>query len=399
MQLRLDECLPIGGCRIAAGDAGIRYKNRNDLVLFAFATGTVMAGQFTQNTFCAAPVQLAKAHLHQASPRWLLINAGNANAGTGAAGLAAAEQSCRAVAQLFAADPAEVLPFSTGVIGQQLPVDKIALALPGLKDQLDSQGWGAAARAIMTTDTQPKMATADCLVGAKTVRVSGIAKGSGMIHPNMATMLAFIATDLVLTVEQADRLNRICVNRSFNRISVDGDTSTNDACVLAATGASGVALDADNEAQLLELLSAVYIELAQKIVRDGEGATKFVTVRVEGGASVDECLRVARAIAVSPLVKTAWYASDPNWGRILAAVGNAGLAQLNPEGVNIYLDDVCIVHGGGLDATYQEAAGQAVFDQASFSVRVELGRGTFVESLWTCDLSHDYVTINAEYRS
>ncbi len=390
--------LVICGCQLAATAAGIRYRDRPDLVLMAFDEEACMAGVFTRNAFCAAPVKVAREHLR--SGRYLLINAGNANAGTGAAGEKASRESCEAVAELFSAQPSEVLPFSTGVIGEQLPVAKIRAALPGLKSALQETGWHDAAQAIMTTDTRPKIASLSVALGDTEVGITGIVKGSGMIHPNMATMLAFIVTDAKIPSNQLDDLNQYCAERSFNRISVDGDTSTNDACMLVATGAKKV--DLDNEEDLKKFQQAlldVYTNLAKQIVLDGEGATKFVTLDVRGGATSEECLKVARTVACSPLVKTAWYASDPNWGRMLAAVGNANLADLQTEKVAIFVDDVSIVAEGGLNPDYREEQGQEVFSRNQFTVRIELGRGTAREELWTCDLSHDYVSINADYRS
>ncbi len=395
-----DQPLTIAGCRLAAGDAGIRYRGRNDLVLMAFDAGTRMAGVFTRNNFCAAPVIVAREHLQQGSLLAMLINAGNANAGTGSAGLEAARASCQAAAELLSVRAEQVLPFSTGVIGEQLPVDRIRSALPGLVQALNEQGWEQAARAIMTTDTRVKIASLEVSLSDGPVRITGIAKGSGMIHPNMATMLGFVATDASLEQAELAALNREAAEHSFNRISVDGDTSTNDACILAATGASGVGMrHASDRLAFAAALTAVYQDLARKIVLDGEGATKFVTLDVESGASSEECLRVARAVACSPLVKTAWYASDPNWGRILAAVGNAGIQDLQTEQVQIYLDEVCIVKSGGLNPDYREDQGKAVFNKSEFTVRIRLGRGSSREQVWTCDLSHQYVTINAAYRS
>lgn len=391
--------LVIAGCRLASVAAGIRYKNRDDLLLMELAPGSVSAGVFTQNTFCAAPVVIARKHLGVASPRYLLINAGNANAGTGEEGYHRALESCDYIADHFNVSRTEVLPFSTGVIGQQLAIDKIAQSLSVLDEALDENGWERAARAIMTTDTQVKVASVSVPLSNGEVSISGIAKGSGMIHPNMATMLAFLATDLVLSQSQVEGFNRKAAEKSFNRISVDGDTSTNDACILSATGASGVSLTGADEALFAEALDELYTNLAKKIVLDGEGATKFITVLVEQGADTAECLKVARTVACSPLVKTAWYASDPNWGRILAAVGNADIGELEPAKVNIYLDDVRIVKAGGLDPDYQESQGQEIFNKSAFEVRIELGRGDATEKVWTCDLSHEYVTINAEYRT
>jgi glutamate N-acetyltransferase/amino-acid N-acetyltransferase len=391
--------LSIAGCRLASVAAGIRYKNRDDLVLMELAPGSVAAGVFTQNTLCAAPVIVARKHLSASSPRYFLINSGNANAGTGEEGYQKALASCDSVASHFNVDREQVLPFSTGVIGQQLAVEKIVQNMPSLDANLAENGWEKAARAIMTTDTQMKVASVSVPLSNGEIAISGIAKGSGMIHPNMATMLAFAATDLTLNQSQAYRFNLEAAERSFNRISVDGDSSTNDACILAATGSSGVFLEEQDKDLFASALKELYLKLAQKIVLDGEGATKFISVVVEQGADSAECLQVARTVSCSPLVKTAWYASDPNWGRILAAVGNADIGELNPVKVNIYLDDVRIVKAGGLDPEYREEQGQKVFDKSAFEVRIELGRGDAKETVWTCDLSHEYVTINAEYRT
>ncbi|MDX1595053.1 MAG: bifunctional glutamate N-acetyltransferase/amino-acid acetyltransferase ArgJ [Gammaproteobacteria bacterium] len=391
------EMLPVAGVRLGTTRAGLRRSGeRDDLLLIELVEDSAAAAVFTRNAFCAAPVVVAREHLAHRAPRWLLVNAGNANAGTGAEGLASARTCCAAVAD----DPARVLPFSTGVIGEPLPVDKVVAALPSVRASLSESGWMAAARAIMTTDTRPKGASRRVMIDGRPVTVTGIAKGAGMIRPDMATMLAFIATD----AEAPADLLRSCLDgavaASFNRISVDGDTSTNDACVLMATGASGVRLG-DRVARELfaDAVMGVCVELAQAIVRDGEGATKFITVEVEGGADAAECLRVAETIAHSPLVKTAFYASDPNWGRILAAVGRAGVEALDLERVVIDLDEVRIVESGGRAPGYREADGQRVMDREEITVRVDLGRGAAREWLWTCDFSHDYVTINAEYRT
>ncbi len=392
---------PVAGVRLGSTRAGLRRRGeRHDLLLVELAEGSTGAAVFTRNAFCAAPVTVARNHLAATPPRWLLVNAGNANAGTGAEGLAAAEACCRALAELAGQQATGVLPFSTGVIGEPLPVGKLTAALPQALAALDVAGWKAAAEAIMTTDTRPKGASRCMSLGGREFTVTGIAKGAGMIRPDMATMLAFIATDASLPAVELQATLDAAVNASFNRISVDGDTSTNDACVLLATGASGVTIDSETERAAFDgAVREVCVELAQAIVRDGEGATKFITVRIEGGANPGECLQVAETIAHSPLVKTAFFASDPNWGRILAAVGRAGLEALDLERVVIDLDEVRIVEGGGRAAGYREEDGQRVMDREEITVRVDLGRGPASETLWTCDFSHDYVTINAEYRT
>ncbi len=392
---------PVAGVRLGSTRAGLRRRSeRHDLLLVELAEGSTGAAVFTRNAFCAAPVTVARNHLAATPPRWLLVNAGNANAGTGAEGLAAAEACCRALAELAGLQASGVLPFSTGVIGEPLPVGKLTAALPQALAALDVAGWKAAAEAIMTTDTRPKGASRCVSLGGREFTVTGIAKGAGMIRPDMATMLAFIATDASLPAVELQATLDAAVNASFNRISVDGDTSTNDACVLLATGASGVTIDSETERAAFDgAVREVCVELAQAIVRDGEGATKFITVRIEGGANPGECLQVAETIAHSPLVKTAFFASDPNWGRILAAVGRAGLEALDLERVVIDLDEVRIVEGGGRAAGYREEDGQRVMDREEITVRVDLGRGPASETLWTCDFSHDYVTINAEYRT
>ncbi len=392
---------PVAGVRLGSTRAGLRRRGeRHDLLLVELAEGSTGAAVFTRNAFCAAPVTVARNHLAATPPRWLLVNAGNANAGTGAEGLAAAEACCRALAELAGLQASGVLPFSTGVIGEPLPVGKLTAALPQALAALDVAGWKAAAEAIMTTDTRPKGASRCVSLGGREFTVTGIAKGAGMIRPDMATMLAFIATDASLPAVELQATLDAAVNASFNRISVDGDTSTNDACVLLATGASGVTIDSETERAAFDgAVREVCVELAQAIVRDGEGATKFITVRIEGGANPGECLQVAETIAHSPLVKTAFFASDPNWGRILAAVGRAGLEALDLERVVIDLDEVRIVEGGGRAAGYREEDGQRVMDREEITVRVDLGRGPASETLWTCDFSHDYVTINAEYRT
>jgi glutamate N-acetyltransferase/amino-acid N-acetyltransferase len=392
----------VPGVRLAAVSAGIKKPGRLDVVLFELSEGSVTAGVFTSNAFCAAPVVLSKRHLAARMPRYFLINTGNANAGTGEPGLAAALRCCQALATLSCIDETGVLPFSTGVIGELLPAEKVTAVLPEALRELAPENWDLAARGIMTTDTRPKAASRQLTLGGKELTITGIAKGAGMIKPNMATMLGYVCTDLALAAEEAQTLVREAANKSFNRITVDGDTSTNDCCMLAATGASGVSfsgLSADERVQFVAALQEVFVELATAIIKDGEGATKFVTVDVEGGADTEECLKVGYAIAESPLVKTALFASDPNWGRILAAVGRAGLRGLDLDAIGIWLDDVKIVERGARAASYTEEQGQRVLKQEAFTIRVSLGRGAVSERLWTCDFSHDYVSINADYRS
>ena len=398
----LPELLPVPGARLGAAAAGIRYQGRDDLVVVELAEGSRRAGVFTRNAFCAAPVTLARRNLSEAEPRYLLINSGNANAGTGAAGMSAAKASCAALAERGGCEAAAVLPFSTGVIGEPLNVERLAAGLPAALDDLNEANWGRAAKAIMTTDTVAKGASRQVVIDGVTVTVTGMAKGSGMIHPNMATMLGYVVTDAPIAQERLQECLEEAVNASFNRITVDGDTSTNDACILAATGRAGIpeiqgygpAFEA-----LCDAVTAVCMELAQAIIRDGEGATKFITVEVLGGRDEQECLDVAYTIALSPLVKTAFHASDPNWGRILAAVGRAGVEEMDLDAVTIHLGEVCIVRDGGRDPAYTEEAGQAVMNEAEITVTVDLGRGEAKERVWTTDLSYEYVRINAEYRT
>ena len=391
---------PVAGVRLGTASAGVRKPGRRDLVVIELAPGSSSAGLFTRNAFCAAPVQLARAHLGTGAARYWVINTGNANAGMGADGLARAESVCAALARATGVATDQVLPFSTGVIGEPLPAERIVAALPTAVAALDGNGWPLAAEGILTTDTRPKGASRRVrLPGGETLSVTGIAKGAGMIRPDMATMLAFVATDARVGAPLLKDMLIAAAEKSFNRITIDGDTSTNDALMLAATGAVDCALDEAAIAALGAAVAEVCTELAQAIVRDGEGATKFVTVRVEGGANAAECLRVAYAVAESPLVKTALFASDPNWGRILAAVGRAGVAGLDVERVSLWLDEVLIAARGARAKGYTEAAGQRVMDRAEFTIRIDLGRGNSVETLWTTDLSHDYVRINAEYRT
>jgi glutamate N-acetyltransferase/amino-acid N-acetyltransferase len=394
--------LPIRGLRLGCTAAGIRYQGRNDLVAIALPPGSTCTAVFTRNAFCAAPVVVAREHLACTAPRYLVINSGNANAGTGDPGLAAARESCRLVAAAAGCSPEQVLPFSTGVIGEPLPVERIGAAATALLADLAEDGWERAADAIMTTDTVRKLVSREVAVGAGTIRVTGMAKGAGMICPDMATMLAYVATDAAADRTLLERCLEEAVEPSFNAITIDGDTSTNDACVLMATGGSGVAVEnAESEAgrALFDAVREVCMALARAIVRDGEGATKLVEIRIEEAADRAEARAVAYAIAHSPLVKTALFASDPNWGRILAAVGRAGLRDLDIRGVRIRLDDVQIVRAGGRDPGYTEAAGKAVVARPEFTIGVALGRGDFATRVLTCDLSFDYVKINAEYRT
>ncbi|MBU0499974.1 MAG: bifunctional glutamate N-acetyltransferase/amino-acid acetyltransferase ArgJ [Gammaproteobacteria bacterium] len=392
----------VGGIRLSACAAGIRYRGRDDLVLMEIAEGGTCAGVFTTNAFCAAPVIVAREHLVSGSPRYLLINSGNANAGTGEPGLRACRESCRFLAAAAGCALNQVLPFSTGVIGQDLPVERIASAVPELIAGLSVDGWERASRAIMTTDTVPKLASRRLDLGGRTVRVTGMAKGSGMIRPDMATMLAYLATDAQVPKALLQACLEQAVAPSFNAITVDGDTSTNDACILVASGQSGVGiadLESGEGRRFAAAVADVCMELARAIIRDGEGATKLVEVAVREATSVEEARAVAYTVAHSPLVKTALFASDPNWGRILAAVGRAPLANLDVNGVRIWLDDVCIVSKGGRDPAYEEAAGQGVMGRPEFQIRIALGRGAAAAKVLTCDFSFDYVKINAEYRS
>jgi glutamate N-acetyltransferase/amino-acid N-acetyltransferase len=396
--------LPVAGLRIGVAMAGVRKANRRDLVVFALDEGAAVAGVFTQNRFCAAPVQLCREHLRAGTGiRALLVNTGNANAGTGADGLARARRSCATLAGLLAVEPAQVLPFSTGVIMETLPVERIEAGLPAALADLAPAHWFEAATGIMTTDTLPKAASRQVLIDGCTVTVTGISKGAGMIRPDMATMLGFIATDAVIGQPLLQALLAEVADASFNRITIDGDTSTNDSFILMATQRAGHApidaLDSPAGRALHDAVTAVAQQLAQAIVRDGEGATKFITIRVQGGRSEAECRLAAYAVAHSPLVKTAFFASDPNLGRILAAVGYAGIADLDQGLIDLFLDEVHVVHEGGRHADYREEHGQRVMQRSEITVRVDLHRGPAEATVWTCDLSHDYVSINADYRS
>ncbi len=397
------EMHPVAGFSLGTTRAGIRYPDRRDLVVMECVEGSTIGAVFTQNAFCAAPVTLCREHLEQSAPRYLVTNTGNANAGTGSDGRRDAEQVCDALAALVSAAPEEVLPFSTGVIGEPLPVGAIVNGLADAVASLSESGWEDAAHGIMTTDTVIKGASRRLEIDGHQVTITGIAKGSGMIHPGMATMLAYVATDAAVDRGLLQEMVDEVVNRSFNRITVDGDTSTNDSFVVVATGESRLPqlMERDGRAssQFIQALQSLAIELAQKMVRDGEGATKFVTIQVDGARSGEEALDVAFTVAHSPLVKTALFASDPNWGRILAAVGRAGVDGLEIDAVTLWLDEVCIVEHGGRAAGYREEQGQSVMDREEVTIRIDLGRGVASETVWTTDLSHDYVTINAEYRT
>ncbi|WP_288374657.1 bifunctional glutamate N-acetyltransferase/amino-acid acetyltransferase ArgJ [uncultured Pseudomonas sp.] len=393
---------PVPGFELGIASAGIKRPGRKDVVVMRCAEGSSVAGVFTLNAFCAAPVILSKQRV-QGTVRYLLTNTGNANAGTGAPGLAAAERTCAKLAELTGVPAESVLPFSTGVIGEPLPVEKIEGALQAALDNLSENHWAEAATGIMTTDTLPKGASRQFQHDGVTVTVTGISKGAGMIRPNMATMLGYIATDAKVAPAVLKDLMLDGANKSFNRITIDGDTSTNDCCMLIATGKANLPEVTEASGVLFEALKKavfeVCMEVAQAIVRDGEGATKFVTVQVNGGGNHQECLDVGYAVAHSPLIKTALFASDPNWGRILAAVGRAGVPELDVSLIDVYLDSVCIASKGGRSPSYTEEQGSAVMAQEEITIRIELGRGQCSETIWTTDLSHEYVKINAEYRT
>ena len=393
---------PVPGIRLGVAQAAIKRAGRDDLLVIESAAGSSCAAVFTQNAFCAAPVMLARRHM-ESHPRWLLINSGNANAGTGSRGMDDAIECCKGLAQAAGgADPDQVLPFSTGVIGEYLPLDRMLEAIPLAVANMATDKWDQAARAIMTTDTRPKAASRLIQCDAGNVVLTGICKGSGMIHPNMATMLAFIGTDAKIPQTLLQSLLARAVDQTFNCISVDGDTSTNDACVLLASGHSGVEIGDEQSLDcrlFFDALLSLCSELAEAIVRDGEGATKLIHVQVQGAANRDEARKVGFTVAHSPLVKTAFFASDPNWGRILAAVGRAGSAELEIERVNIWLDEVQIVENGGRCDRYEESSGAAVMAKPEITIRIELGRGEGEAVIKTCDFSYDYVRINAEYRT
>jgi glutamate N-acetyltransferase/amino-acid N-acetyltransferase len=399
-----EDLLPVEGLALGVAEAGVRKAERKDLLVMRLAEGASVAGVFTQNRFCAAPVILCREHLALARPvRALVVNTGNANAGTGDDGLVRARKACAELSLLLGCDSAQILPFSTGVIMEPLPVERIVAALPRALADCREGNWASAAEAIMTTDTVPKACSRQLTLGGKPVTVTGIAKGAGMIHPDMATMLGFVATDAAVSQVALQQMLTQAAARSFNRISVDGDTSTNDSFMLIATGAAGTqTIDGQRHpdyAALAGAVTEVAVWLAQAIIRDGEGATKFITVQVEGGKNEQECSKVAFAIAHSPLVKTAFFASDPNLGRLLCAIGYAGIPDLDVGGVQLHLGDVLVAKDGGRNPAYREEDGQRVMQQSEITVRVELGRGTAQSTVWTCDLSHDYVSINADYRS
>ena len=394
---------PVPGVRLGIAQAGIRKQGRKDLLIVALQEGTAVAGVFTRNRFCAAPVLLCREHLEAAAPRALVVNTGNANAGTGVRGLDDARATCAAVAPRLGVRAEQVLPFSTGVIMEPLPMQRLLAGIPAAIADLREDNWLSAAEAIMTTDTLPKATSRQIDIDGRRVTVTGMSKGAGMIHPDMATMLGFIATDAAVEQNALRAMLGFAVDRSFNAITIDGDTSTNDSLVLMASGAAGNApvasLQSPGGRALLGAIADVATELAQAIVRDGEGATKFITIHVEAGRSREECRQIAFAIAHSPLVKTAFFASDPNLGRILAAIGYAGVDDLDGGAVDLHLDEVKVVSGGGRDPGYEEAQGQRVMQREEIVIRVLLRRGDASATVWTCDLSHDYVTINAEYRT
>ena len=394
---------PISGLALGFAEAGIKRAKRKDVLVMRLAPGSTVAGVFTQNRFCAAPVQLCKQHLLEANPiEALIVNTGNANAGTGEEGLRRAFEICQVLAKSFGLSPEQVLPFSTGVIMEQLPADKIVAAIPQAVAQLIEDNWFAAAEAIMTTDTLPKAASLTINTELGPIAITGISKGAGMIQPNMATMLGFVGTNVQIDRGLLQELTTEAADLSFNAITIDGDTSTNDSFIVMATGQSPIRIQSRSDplySLFREGLIAISQQLAQLIVRDGEGATKFITICVKGGKNSLECKQVAKAIAHSPLVKTAFFASDPNLGRILAAVGYAGVGDLDSGKVQLWLDDVWVAKDGGRHPDYQEEQGQAVMKQSEITVTVDLGRGNAMETVWTCDLSHEYVSINADYRS
>lgn len=393
----------IDGIKIGFTNAGVKQTKRPDIVVFELDETASTAGIFTENAFCAAPVQISKKHLKEAHTRYLIINTGNANAGTGKGGYDDALEICKTVADAKGVAIEQVLPFSTGVIGERLPMGKILPAIPNALENTKGDVWFDASRGIMTTDTQPKGTSTQFEYEGQTISISGISKGAGMIKPNMATMLGFIATDAPVEKEILQEICSELGNKSFNRISIDGDTSTNDSCMLMASGTANVkkltSKDQPFYQVLKDELEKVFLYLAHAIVRDGEGATKFVAINVQNCENSKEALRIAYTIAHSPLVKTALFASDANWGRILAAVGRSGVRDMDVEKINLYLDDVCIAENGARAAGYTEAAGSAVMAQSELTIRVDMGRGSASETVWTTDLSHEYVTINADYRS
>jgi glutamate N-acetyltransferase / amino-acid N-acetyltransferase len=394
---------PVNGIELGYAEAGIKKPGRKDVLVMKLAETATVAGVFTKNRFCAAPVQVSRAHLASGKPiRALVVNTGNANAGTGEPGMANAQRTCAELAKVLGLDAEQVLPFSTGVILEPLPVEKVVAGLPAAVANLKADNWFNAAESIMTTDTQPKAASRTVTIGGHAVTMTGISKGAGMIRPNMATMLGFLAFDAKVAQPVLDQLVHHAADNSFNCITIDGDTSTNDSFILMATGAGSLevnSVDSPEFAALRDAVTAISLDLAQQIIRDGEGATKFITVTVEDGKDVEECRKIAYAIAHSPLIKTAFFASDPNLGRIVCAVGYGGIEDLDVSKMDLYLDDVLVVKGGGRNPGYQEEDGQRVMKKPEILVRVKLGRGAATATVWTCDLSHDYVSINADYRS
>jgi glutamate N-acetyltransferase/amino-acid N-acetyltransferase len=398
---------PIAGIELGFAEAGIKKPNRKDVLVMSLAPTATVSGVFTTNRFCAAPVQVCKAHLEglqmAAGPmRALVVNTGNANAGTGDAGLADANATCAALAELLDCEPAQILPFSTGVILEPLPVGKLVAGLPKAVANLKADNWYAAAETIMTTDTQPKAASSTVVINGETITMTGISKGAGMIKPNMATMLGFVAMDAKVSQRVLDHMVKQAADKSFNCITIDGDTSTNDSFMLIATGTSSLEVNDVDTAEYYELAEAVTAlsqKLAHMIIRDGEGATKFISVVVEEGRDLEECRKIAYSIAHSPLVKTAFFASDPNLGRILCAIGYAGITDLDVSKLDMYLDDVLVAKNGGRNPEYREEDGQRVMQQSEITIRVKLARGDACTTIWTCDLSHEYVSINADYRS
>lgn len=400
---KLSKLIPVDGVQLGVCKAGIKYSDRYDLTLIEICESASVAAVFTKNQFCAAPVMVAKQHLAKMSPRYLIINTGNANAGTGEQGWLDAVQSCGAVSRWTEHSPQAVLPFSTGVIGENLPMDRLVSAIPMAIENLKADNWVLAAEAIMTTDTQAKGFSKTFQCGGNAVVITGIAKGSGMICPNMATLLSYIATDATISPDLLQGMLNKANNASFNSITVDSDTSTNDACVLIATGKSALLIDEKTDLSIRDAfedqLLAVMQDLAQSLIRDAEGANKFIAVTVKNGGSEAECRQVAYTVAHSPLVKTAFFASDPNWGRILAAVGRAGIGELAIDKIKISLNDVCIVENGARASGYSEAKGQAVMNQHDIEITIDLARGVVTHTIWTSDLSYDYIKINAEYRT
>jgi glutamate N-acetyltransferase / amino-acid N-acetyltransferase len=394
---------PVNGIELGYAEAGIKKPGRKDVLVMKLADTATVAGVFTKNRFCAAPVQVSRAHLASGKPiRALVVNTGNANAGTGEPGMANAQRTCAELAKVLGLDAEQVLPFSTGVILEPLPVEKVVAGLPAAVANLKADNWFNAAESIMTTDTQPKAASRTVTIGGHAVTMTGISKGAGMIRPNMATMLGFLAFDAKVAQPVLDQLVHHAADNSFNCITIDGDTSTNDSFILMATGAGSLevnSVDSPEYAALRDAVTAVSLDLAQQIIRDGEGATKFITVTVENGKDVEECRKIAYAISHSPLIKTAFFASDPNLGRIVCAVGYGGIEDLDVSKMDLYLDDVLVVQGGCRNPGYKEEDGQRVMKKAEILVRVKLGRGSASATVWTCDLSHDYVSINADYRS